>query len=59
MPVDFNVHDHLGKEVKLPVKLDAVASARDTLDARIAQDYCWMWTNKSAAPTTLSVTLQR
>jgi FKBP-type peptidyl-prolyl cis-trans isomerase 2 len=58
-PVDFNVHYHLGKEVVFPVKLNAVASARDTLDARIAQDYCWMWTNKSAAPTRLSVSLQR
>ena len=59
VPVDFNVHYHVGKEVMFPIKLSAVASARNTLDARIAQDYCWMWTNKSAAATPLTVTLQR
>ena len=30
----------LGKEVMFPVKHSASASARDTLDARIAWDYC-------------------
>ena len=58
-PVDFNLHYHLGKEVVFPNKLSAVANAKDTLDTKIEQDYCWMWSNKSAAPATLSVTLQR
>ena len=58
-PVDFNLHYHLGKEVVFPNKLSAVANAKDTLDTKIEQDYCWMWSNKSAAPATLSVNLQR
>jgi len=58
-PLDFNVHYHVGKEVVFPAKLKAVASARNTLQTRIEQDYCWMWTNKSAATATLTVKLQR
>ena len=58
-PVDFNVHYHLGKEVVFPAKLTAVTTAKDLLETKVEQDYCWMWTNKSAAPATLSVKLQR
>jgi hypothetical protein len=57
--VDFNVHYHVGKEMVFPFKLSAVTSAKDTLDTKIEQDYCWMWSNKSAAAATLSVNLQR
>ena len=58
-PVDFNVHYHVGKEVVFPSKQSAVSRGNDTLDAKVEQDYCWMWTNKSAAPTPLVVHLQR
>ena len=58
-PLDVNVHYHLGKQVVFPFKRSAVAQAGDTLDAQTAQDYCWMWTNKSPTPAALSVTLQR
>ncbi len=57
--LDFNVHYHLGKEVVFPFKLSAVASGKDTLHTQIEQDYCWMWSNKSPTPATLSVTLRR
>ena len=57
--LDFNVHYHVGKEVVFPSKLAAVATAKDTLLARTAQDYCWMWRNKSAKPATLTLNLQR
>jgi hypothetical protein len=57
--MDFNVHFHVGKEVVYPFKLKAVTSGQEVLDAKIAQDYCWMWTNKSTAPASLNVTLQR
>jgi len=59
LPLDFNVHYHVGKEVVFPFKLGAVSNAKDVLDTRIEQDYCWMWSNKSAAPASLSVKLQR
>ena len=58
-PLDFNIHYHVGKEVVFPSKLKAVAAAQDTLDTKIEQDYCWMWTNKSALPSTVTVRLQR
>jgi hypothetical protein len=40
-------------------RLSAVAKARNTLNARIEQDYCWMWSNKSTEPASLAVTLKR
>ncbi len=58
-PLDFNVHYHVGTEVVFPSKLAAVATAKDTLQTSIAQDYCWMWSNKSAEPATLTLNLQR
>ena len=58
-PLDFNVHYHVGKAVVFPSKLTAVAAAKDVLDTKIDQDYCWMWSNKSASPVTVKVTLHR
>jgi len=58
-PLDFNVHYHVGKEVVFPSKLTAVVTAKDTLTAKIDQEYCWMWSNKSAASATIMVKLQR
>jgi hypothetical protein len=58
-PLDFNVHYHVGKEVVFPSKLTAVVTAKDTLTTKIDQDYCWMWSNKSAASATILVKLQR
>lgn len=58
-PMDFNVHYHVDKDVVFPFKRTAVRSAQDTLVAKIEQDYCWMWSNTSAAPTTLVIRLQR
>ena len=59
LPLDFNVHYHVGKEVVFPSKLTAVAAAKDSLDTKIDQDYCWMWSNKSASVATVTVKLQR
>ncbi len=58
-PLDFNVHYHVGKEVVFPSKLSAVSTATGTLDAKIEQDYCWLWSNKSTAAATIKVRLQR
>ncbi len=58
-PMDFNVHYHVGKEVVLPPKFTAVATAKGTLATKVDQDYCWMWTNKSAASATVMLKLQR
>lgn len=58
-PVDFNIHYHVGKEVVFPAKQAQVSTGRDTLRVALAQDYCWMWTNKGTKPASLAVELAR
>lgn len=58
-PLDFNIHYHVGKDVIFPAKRAQVSDGRDVLKAQVAQDYCWMWTNKTASPTSLAVELGR
>ena len=57
--MDFNIHYHVGKDVVFPTKLLAVASGQDVLSTQLEQDYCWMWSNKTAAAATLKIKLQR
>ena len=59
VPLDFNVHYHEGKSVVYPVRQDRIAAGSGTLSAEHAQDYCWMWTNRSAKAVTLRVQLAR
>jgi hypothetical protein len=47
--LDFNIHYHEGKEVFYPVKKDSAMKDKGTFRAKIAQDYCWMWTAKTPA----------
>jgi hypothetical protein len=58
-PLDFNIHYHQGKEAVFPAKMPQVVRGSDALKATVAQDYCWMWTNKGAAPVQMSVELKR
>lgn len=58
-PVDFNIHYHVGKEAVFPAKQTQVTSGRDTLNVAVAQDYCWMWTNKGRDAVSLTVDLAR
>lgn len=58
-PLHFNIHYHVGKEVVYPVRQSGVATAEGSLAAALDQDYCWMWTNKSAQAATLQVQLAR
>ena len=58
-PVDFNVHYHEGKDVVFPAELSAVASAKGTLNTKIEQDYCWMWSNKTEASVSVFVQMSR
>ena len=57
--LDFNVHFHEGKDVVFPEKQIAVTKASGTLNVALKQDYCWMWSNKSATPATLTARLKR
>ena len=58
-PVDFNIHYHVGKEAVFPAKQAQISSGRDTLNVTVAQDYCWMWTNKGSGPVSLTIDLGR
>jgi hypothetical protein len=56
-PLAFNIHYHQGKQVVTPEKRDAVSRADGRLEAAVEQDYCWMWSNKSAVPAKLDLRL--
>lgn len=56
--LDFNIHYHQGKDVVYPARANAPRS-EGTLAVAAAQDYCWMWTNESAAAVGLRVRLQK
>ncbi|MFZ5542232.1 MAG: hypothetical protein ACOZJZ_01650 [Pseudomonadota bacterium] len=58
-PLNFNIHYHEGQEVRFPAKREQVGAGEGTLEAPVAQDYCWMWTNKAAAQTRLTLQLKR
>jgi hypothetical protein len=57
--LDFNIHYHQGNDVVYPARASDAARADGTLQVDRAQDYCWMWTNKSGRPTSLKVQLRR
>jgi len=56
-PLDFNIHYHRGKDVIYPAQASGTARSEGTLVVDSAQEYCWMWTNKSAAAVDLKVKL--
>ena len=58
-PLNFNIHFHEGKKVRFPAKRDQVARSGGTLNAKVDQDYCWMWTNEAPTATTLKLNLKR
>ena len=58
-PVDFNIHYHLGSDTEFPTKLARVSTGQDTLRVVVAEDYCWMWSNKSTRRLRVDVRLQR
>ena len=47
-PMDFNIHYHRGEDVFYPVKRDAMRGDGGTFTARTGEDYCWMWTARTA-----------
>ena len=55
---DFNIHYHVGQRVEYPEQLSKVKDAGGRLLVDVDQAYCWMWTNRSAAPITIEVTLE-
>ena len=58
-PVDFNIHHHVGKEAVFHTKLAQVSGGGETLRVAVAEDYCWMWTNKAAESIRIKVEFAR
>lgn len=58
-PIDFNIHYHQGYDVVYPTKRSQVARGQDTLQTKVEQDYCWMWTNKTSGAVTLKASFRR
>lgn len=59
VPLDFNIHYHEGRRVVVPERRDGAATAGGTLLTPVAQDYCWMWTQRGSVEAPLTLTLQR
>ena len=57
-PTDFNIHYHVDKRVEYPEQLTKVRDAEGRLLVAVDQAYCWMWTNRSAVPVAIEVTLK-
>lgn len=57
--LDFNNHFHAGSCLSYPTLGDRVWEFQGTLAVDAAQDYCWMWSNKSTTTASLAMTLQR
>lgn len=56
---NFNIHYHEGKAVQFPSKEDGVRQSQGTLSVRSAQDYCWMWSNKTSAPASVRIEMTK
>jgi hypothetical protein len=57
-PLDFNIHRHEGDRVITPARHDAARKASGRLRAAVADDHCWMWTNRGRTPVQLAVRLR-
>lgn len=58
-PLDFNIHYHVGKDVRYPAKQAAMSRGEDVLRVEAREDHCWMWTNKSGGRVKIGLQLQR
>lgn len=57
--LNFNIHYHVGKDVHYPAQHSQVSKLAGLLPVDMAQDYCWMWVNKSGSPASLQLRLTR
>jgi hypothetical protein len=58
-PVDFNIHFHRGNDVFYPVQADQVRRSDNRFTASSTEEFCLMWTNRSAQEVTLTGELRR
>jgi hypothetical protein len=58
-PLEFNIHRHADKEVIYATKSHLTRELSGTHQPTFAFEWCWMFTNESNAPTTISLQLKR
>lgn len=58
-PVDFTLRDARTRQVVGGATRSAVREARDALDVPRAQRVCWVWVNRGAADTQVSLQLRK
>ena len=58
-PMEANIHYHEGKQVVFPAKHAAAAMLKDRLNTKVAQDYCWMWSNRSKQAVQIKLELKK
>lgn len=58
-PVDFNIHFHRGKEVVMPVRIDATRGHAATFTAPHADAYCLMWERGAGEAARVEGTVER
>jgi hypothetical protein len=59
VPVDFNIHYHVGNAVTYPAKRTDIAADAGKLAPETDQDYCWMWSNRAAQPIDIDLSLRQ
>lgn len=57
--LDFNIHYHEGKKLSVPVKHKAKQTVAEQFEVKVAQDYCWMWSNKTKETATVDLSLHQ
>jgi hypothetical protein len=58
-PLDFNIHYHVGKDVRYPAKAEGSTGSSGMLAVTEPQDYCWMWSNRGSASVEVKAKLDR
>ena len=56
-PLDFNIHYHEGEKVAYPEQREDKSKGAGSLVVAVAQDYCWMWTNRGMTGASLTLRL--
>lgn len=57
--LDFNIHYHEGKKLSVPVKHQAKQELAEQFEVKVAQSYCWMWSNKTKETAIVDLSLNR
>lgn len=52
-PVAFHTHFHVDGDVRAPENMSAITAAQGRLTPKGDNDYCWLWSNRSAVPVAI------